>query len=116
MLARVIAPIASVEVVFLAMVAFWWRHPESRPAGHGRPARAGFGRYLVITTGGGYLVFLAIVMVFHVWIAGQRGAIRSAVIGGAFLAAVVTGLFASLAWIGSIRRARAGGSRAAPGT
>jgi hypothetical protein len=40
------------------------------------------------TTLGGYVVFLAIVLVFHVWLAGERNALASAAWGGAFLSSV----------------------------
>ncbi len=41
---------------------------------------------LGVTVGGGYVAFLAIVLVFHVLIARQAGAFKSAATGGAFLA------------------------------
>ncbi len=57
------------------------------------------------TAAGGYLFFLAIVLVFHVVIAGQRGALRSAAAGGAFLAfGVVLPAFAVLSWLERARR------------
>lgn len=37
---------------------------------------------------GGYAVFLAIVLIFHVWLARERDALSSAVAGGAFLAGI----------------------------
>jgi hypothetical protein len=40
------------------------------------------------TTLGGYVVFMAIVLVFHVWLAGEGDALTSAVWGGAFLSSV----------------------------
>jgi hypothetical protein len=82
MTARVIAPLVTAYALFIWILASWWRHP-SRPAP--RPGRPPL-RYLLTLVGGGYAVFLVIVLVFHVWIAGQRGAMRSALTGGAFLA------------------------------
>jgi hypothetical protein len=59
------------------------------------------------TVGGGYLVFLAIVVVFHVWIAGQRTALWSAVRGGAFLAfGVAVPVFLLLGWLDGRRASR----------
>jgi hypothetical protein len=47
---------------------------------------------------GGYAVFLAIVLIFHVWLAREPDAFSSAVSGGAFLAgiALLTALGSSL--------------------
>ena len=46
-----------------------WAHIASYPAGH-----------LIVTTAGGYAVFLGIVVVFHAWLGSERGAIESALI------------------------------------
>jgi hypothetical protein len=40
---------------------------------------------------GGYIVFLAIVVVFHVWLAGERDVLLEALWGGAFLSSVAVG-------------------------
>jgi hypothetical protein len=42
-------------------------------------------RSIVTTIVGGYATFIAIVLVFHVWLAGERDALWSAVWGGGFL-------------------------------
>jgi hypothetical protein len=100
MIGRVIAPLASAEVLFLCVVASWLWHPTVRLESRRATAGSGLIRHVVTTVGGGYLVFLAIVLVFHVLIAGQRGALRSAVTGGAFLAFGVTApVFLLLGWL-----------------
>lgn len=92
-LRTVIVPLASAYAVFLGVLVFAWRHPApSRGA-----RRRGDVRRLILhtvgTTIGGFVAFLAIVLVFHVLIAGQRGAFSSAVRGGGFLAAVAAPVF-----------------------
>jgi len=86
-------PVLSAYALLIGVVLYAIRHPDA-----GRPAErvAGWGprlRLIAITVGGGYASFLAIVLVFHVWIAGQRGALVSALRGGAFLCAVTAGAF-----------------------
>jgi hypothetical protein len=108
----VIPPVLGAGVLFLFIVAYAVRHPAPPPAGpNAAPGRAVI--CLVATTvGGGFLVFLAIVQIFHVWIARQSGALRSALTGGGFLAfgvvapsfLLVSGL---VSWIGDrFRRGR----------
>ncbi|MGZ4151595.1 MAG: DUF6256 family protein, partial [Actinomycetota bacterium] len=66
-----------------------------------------FLRRLGTTALGGYAVFLAIVLVFHVLIAGQRDAMRYAVAGGALLAfGVAVPVFALLSRLESALRRR----------
>jgi hypothetical protein len=55
-------------------------------------------RHPAITVGGGYVVFVVIVAVFHSWLADEPDALRSALTEGAILALVVFGLFAASAW------------------
>jgi len=52
----------------------------------------------VWTTVGGYIAFLVIVLIFHVWLAGDTDAFASALWGGAFLSGitVVVALVSSL--------------------
>src|SRR6188508_3298507 len=69
-----------------------WRGPRESPPRRPSP------REIPWTVVGGYLVFLAIVAVFHVGLAGQRGALRSAATGGAFLLAGATLVYAALLW------------------
>ena len=62
--------------------------PAPRP--HGRAdgsARASL-RRVVGTTVGGYVAFLAIVLIFHVWLAQEPDAFASAFWGGAFLSGI----------------------------
>jgi hypothetical protein len=82
-----VVPVASAFVLLAGIVLYAAKHPEagvvSRHPVDWRP------RLILIgwTAIGGYVVFLAIVLVFHVWIVGQRGLMRSATINGGFLAA-----------------------------
>jgi Family of unknown function (DUF6256) len=46
---------------------------------------------VIETIVGGYTVFLAIVVVFHVWLAGDGDAFVEALWGGAFLSSVAVG-------------------------
>lgn len=48
---------------------------------------------IAVTVVGGYGCFLAIVVVFHIWVVGQRGALHSALRGGGFLAAICAAVF-----------------------
>lgn len=91
MLRTVVVPLLSAYVMFVGIAAYAWRHPVPRPgragAGHRRPASpARLVRHVAVNLAGGYVLFLAIVLVFHVWIAAQAGALSSAVRGGGFLA------------------------------
>ena len=81
--ARILAPLVSVWVLFLGIVAYAIRHPAPLPPATVAPRR----RSIVATAAGGYAVFVAIVVVFHVWLAGERQALASALWGGAFLIA-----------------------------
>ena len=100
MLEAVLPPLITAYVVFVLMVLSAYRRPAPRPSmrslGLGE-RRHGLVRYLIITTSGGYAVFLGIVVVFHTWLASERGAITSALVGGMALAVAVLGLFAGLA-------------------
>lgn len=89
----VVVPVVSAYTLLVGVVVYAVRHPEidrirSRPAGWGPRLRL-----IVVTVGGGYLCFLAIVLVFHVWVVRQRGAMRSALRGGTFLAIVCAASF-----------------------
>ena len=106
-LRRIVVPLLATYAVFLGV--FWYaiRHPAPRATGANRRDRAPWRellRYVAFTTAGCYVCFLAIVLVFHVWIAGQRGALASALRGGAFLCAVAMPVFALSVVAG--RRAR----------
>jgi len=106
--ARVIVPpLVTAYAIFIVMVVRAWSGPKERSA------RASTTRDIVMTIVGGYLVFLAIVLVFHLALAGQRGAFRSAAWGGAVLllgaAAVYAGCLWTRAYIGRVRSRREGG-------
>ena len=78
--------------------------PSPRP--HGRAdgsARASL-RRVVGTTIGGYVAFLAIVLIFHVWLAREPGAFASAVWGGAFLSGIAVVMAGGSALIERRRR------------
>jgi hypothetical protein len=100
MIGRVIWPLASAEVLFLCIVASWLRLPPDEEGPRQATSSAGLIRHMATTVGGGYLVFLVIVLIFHVWIAGQKTALGSAIAGGAFLAFGVAGpVFLLFGWL-----------------
>jgi hypothetical protein len=81
-------PLVTAYAIFVAMVLLAARRPAPRPSGLGRgTARAGR-RHTAETMLGGYAAFLLVVLVFHVWIADDPGALVSALWGGAFLCGV----------------------------
>ena len=97
MLRAVLPPLIAAYVIFVLMVLSARRRPVARPragaAWLGR-RRRGFIRYLAASTAGGYVVFLAIVAIFHAWLGEERDAIESALVEGALLALAVLALFA----------------------
>jgi hypothetical protein len=99
-LRHVVAPIAAGYAVFAAVVIVAWR----RPAAVAEPARTS--RAVLVTFIGGYVVFLGIVAVFHVWLSGDRGAFASAATGGPVLLLVCAPPFAVLSWVASLMRRR----------
>jgi hypothetical protein len=103
-LRAVLPPLITAYVLFAAMVVLAWRRPAARPiARGGGSTRVRFGR-VVRTTVGGYVVFLAVVLIFHVWLAQEPDAFVNALWGGAFL----SGIALSGAWGASLlgRRSR----------
>jgi Family of unknown function (DUF6256) len=95
---RIVPPLVAAFVVFLAMVRAASRsveRPEPRRAGSWRT----FARYLAVTALTGYLAMLAIVLVFHVVLASDRSALRSAAAGGAALLAIVLPVFVLAEWL-----------------
>ena len=96
--ARVIVPpLVTAYAIFVVMVARSWRRGPREPR-----LRRLTTREIVRTVVGGYLVFLAIVAVFHVGLAGQHDALGSAATGGAFLLVSGSAVYAALLW--SLRR------------
>ena len=101
-------PLAAAYAAFVMMVVGARRRPVPRPHGRDRcfglsvHARAG----VVGTMVGGYVAFLVIVLVFHVWIAGEGDVLWSAVWGGAFLCSLALAIWAGLSLIGRASRRR----------
>jgi len=90
--------------LFAAMAVLAWKRPVATPIARGEGStRVRLGR-VVRTTVGGYVAFLAIVLIFHVWLAKEPEAFVNALWGGAFL----SGIALSVAWCSSIlgRRSR----------
>ena len=94
----VVVPVLSAYLLLAGTVLYAARHPDA-----GRPrSRFDWGsrlKLIAVTAAGGYLCFLAIVLVFHVWVVGQRGALRSAVWSGVFLDAVASAAFVGLSFL-----------------
>jgi hypothetical protein len=96
-LRAVLPPLIAAYAIFVLMVWSAWRRPVARPrtgAAWLGTRRRGFVRYLAATTAGGYVVFVAIVAIFHAWLGAERDALESALVEGAFLALAVLALFA----------------------
>jgi hypothetical protein len=103
----VIVAVGAAELLFLCIVAYAVSHPAPRRSSPTAVDGAELLRHLAITVVGGFAVFLSIVQLFHVWLAGQRGALRSALTGGGFLAfGVVAPAFLVLSWISNRVRRR----------
>jgi Family of unknown function (DUF6256) len=99
----VVVPLLATYVLFSAMVGYAVRHPVPRPP---RASRRPPPFRLASTIAGGYLAFLLIVLIFHVWIVGQRAALGSAVAGGAFLSLTALITFLIVSWIEDRWRSR----------
>ena len=87
MLRQVLPPLVAAYVAFVAMVVIARQHPVPRRPVTGRNVR----RHLAETIRAvacRYAVFLAIVLIFHGWLAREPDAFSSAIFGGAFLAAI----------------------------
>ncbi len=95
---RIVPPLVTTFVVFLLLVRYHVRHaePTERPAAP--PGWPVFVRYLLTTVVAGYGMFLAIVLVFHVWLARDHAAFRSAATGGAALLVIVLLAFVLMEW------------------
>jgi hypothetical protein len=101
-LRTVVVPVLSAYALLAWVVVYASRHPERpRTSIEGWRPRL---RLIALTVAGGYGCFLAIVLVFHTWVVGQRSALGSALRGGTFLAAIC-----ALAFIlGSVVESRRG--------
>jgi hypothetical protein len=100
----VIVPVVSAYALLVCVVVYASRHPDA-----GRPRTSIDGwrprvRLIGVTVAGGYGCFLAIVLVFHVWVVGQRGALSSALRGGTFLAVICAIAFLLGSLVESTRR------------
>jgi Family of unknown function (DUF6256) len=98
----VVAPVAAGFAVCVLMVVYASLRPVPRPHGsrrvRSRSDVEGMLRCLAVTAAGGYAAMLAIVFVFGVVLAGDRGALRSAAWSAPFLLAVATPVFLALSW------------------
>jgi hypothetical protein len=105
-LRAVLPPLVTAYAVFVAMVVLAQRRPVSRPHGRGNGSPRVRLRRIVRMTVGGYVAFLVIVLIFHVWLAAESEAFASAVWGGAFLSGilVVVALASSLTERRHLRR------------
>ena len=90
---RIVPPLVAAFVVFLAMVRVAGRSPAEPRASEERSSWGAFARYLAVTVAEGYLALLGIVLVFHVWLARDHGAFRSAAAGAAALLAIAVPVF-----------------------
>ncbi|HEX2031094.1 MAG TPA: DUF6256 family protein [Actinomycetota bacterium] len=105
----VIAPLASAYVGVVVMLLVYARSPKrERPAAGGRASWRTLLRHLLTMTVAGYLIFLAIVLVFSFMFADQPRAIRQALAEGALLAVIGFVVLAFLGWVEAIARRRPG--------
>jgi hypothetical protein len=87
-LRAVLPPLITAYVLFATMVFLAWRRPVARTIARGeRSIRVRLG-HVVRTTVGGYIAFLAVVLIFHVWLAKEPDAFVNALWGGAFLSGI----------------------------
>jgi hypothetical protein len=95
---RIVPPLVTTFVVFLLLVRYHVRHADPAEPAPSHPSIAAFVRYLAATAAAGYGMFLVIVLVFHVWLARDHAALRSAAVGGAALLAIVLPAFVLAEW------------------
>jgi hypothetical protein len=95
---RIVPPLAAGFAVFLMLLRYAVRHQAPAPTAI-RPSWRSYLRFLGVTVASGYVVMLAIVLVFHVVLARDHAALRSAAVGGAALLAIVLPLFVLAEWI-----------------
>jgi len=96
----VLPPLAAAYAAFVVMVVVARRRPVPRPDGRDRSLGPSGRASVVGTVVGGYVAFLIIVLVFHVWIAGEGDVLWSAAWGGAFLCSPALAIWAGLSLIG----------------
>lgn len=106
----VVVPVLSAYALFILLAIYAARHPVPRPPRSEPLTVRTLGRFLRhvgIMEAGGYVVLLAVVLVFGVVIMGGDGEHSSAAGSGLFLLAVATPVFALLSWAeGRWRRPR----------
>jgi Family of unknown function (DUF6256) len=103
-LRAVLPPLITAYALFAAMVVLAWRRPVARPIARGEGStRVRLGR-VVRTTVGGYVAFLAVVLIFHVWLAKEPDAFVNALWGGAFLSGIALSVACCSSFLG--RRSR----------
>ena len=95
---RIVPPLVTTFVVFLLLVRYHVGHAQPTEPPLSRLPWPVFIRYLAATAAAGYGMFLAIVLVFHLWLARDHAALRSAVAGGAALLAIVLPVFVLTEW------------------
>jgi hypothetical protein len=95
---RIVPPLVTTFVVFLLLVRYHVRHADPAEPAPSHPSMSAFVRYLAATAAAGYAMFVAIVLVFHVWLARDQAALRSALAGGAALLAIVLPVFVLAEW------------------
>jgi hypothetical protein len=114
-LRTVVAPLVAAYGLLAAVTFSAWRRPRPPSAPATDAGVAGLVRHVLVTTGGGFLAFLGLVAVFHVWLAGQPAAFSDALVGGGFLAMCAAVAFILLSTVERrLRRssgARLGGRR-----
>jgi uncharacterized protein DUF6256 len=88
-LRAILPPLVSAYAIFVAMVVLARRRPVPRRYDRGDGSALAHQRRAVGTIVGGYVAFLVIVLIFHVWLADETDAFSSAVWGGAFLSAII---------------------------
>lgn len=106
MLEAVLPPLIVAYALFVLMVLSARTRPVTRPRTGTwwlGPGRQGIVRRLIATTAGGYVSFVAIVVIFHAWLGAEPDAIGSALVDGTLLATAVFVLFAISATAASRR-------------
>ena len=96
---RIAPPLVAAFAVFLAMVRSAVRAPVTVSVPRPGTSWTDFLRFLAVTAVGGYAVFLVIVLVFHVVLARDHGALASAAWGGAALLAIALPVFIVAEWV-----------------
>jgi hypothetical protein len=105
-LRAVLPPLVTADAIFVAMVVLGLRRPVPRPHGRVDGSPSAPLRHVVRTMLGGYVAFLVIVLIFHVWLAENPDAFGSAALGGVFLSLITLVVAAGSPLIGRRSRGR----------